>query len=137
MAGLLWAVPGFLLANRLLPVALQGRSDWEVRVFFGAWLLSLLHALFRRGRKAWIEQLLVAALLLALVPLVSALTTDHGLLRSIEGGDWAMAGVDLTAFAAALLLLWMSRKLMKKVTLAKRKPALQQADVVLESEASR
>ena len=137
MAGLLWAIPGFLLANRLLPVALQGRSDWEVRVFFGAWLLSLLHALFRRGRKAWIEQLLVAALLLALVPLVSALTTDHGLSRSIAGGDWAIAGVDLTAFAAALFLLWTSRKLMKKVTVAKRKPAPQEADVVLESEAGR
>jgi len=137
MAGLLWAVPGFLLANRLLPVALQGRSDWEVRVFFGAWLLSLLHALFRRGRQAWIEQLLVAALLLAVVPLVSALTTDHGLLRAIASADWAMAGVDLTAFAAALFMLWTTRKLMKKAAVVKRKPAQREAEAILESEASR
>jgi uncharacterized iron-regulated membrane protein len=136
MAGLLWAVPGFLLANRLLPVALEGRGDWEVRVFFGAWLLSLLHALLRRGRRAWIEQLLVAALLLAWVPLVSAMTTDHGVVRSIASGDWAMAGVDLTALAAALFLLWTTRKLMKKATVAKRKPAARQAEAVLESEVS-
>lgn len=137
MAGLLWAVAGFLLANRLLPVALEARGHWEVRVFFGAWLLSLLHALCRRGRQAWIEQLLVAAVLLAAIPLVSALTTEHGLQRSIASGDWAMAGVDLTAFAAALFMLWASRKLIDKGTVAKRKPALREAQAVLESEGSR
>lgn len=137
MAGLLWAVAGFLLANRLLPVALEGRADWEIRVFFGAWLLSLLHALFRRGRQAWIEQLLVAALLLAAVPLVSALTTDHGLVRAIAGADWAMAGVDLTAFAAGLFLLWTARKLMNKVAVAQRKPVAREVEALLESEGSR
>lgn len=138
MAGLLWAVASFLLANRLLPVALEGRGQWEVRVFFIAWLLSLAHGLVRRGRRAWIEQLTVAALLLAAIPLVSAITTDHGVVRSIASGDWAMAGVDLTALAAAAFLLWTVRKLAKKTMATRPHPArAAEPATVLEGEGSR
>ncbi len=137
MAGLLWAVPGFLLANRLLSVGLAGRADWEVRVFFVAWLLSLLHALLRSGRKAWVEQLSIAAMLLAAVPVINALSTEHGLMRAMGAGDWAMAGVDLTAFAAALFLLWTVRKLLRKAGAVKRQPAARDAAPLLDSEAGR
>ena len=137
MVGLLWAVPSFLLANRLVPVALEGRSEWEVKAFFYAWLLSLVHALFRRGRPAWIEQLLVAAVLLAAVPLANALTTEHGVLRAIAEGDWAMAGVDLTALGTALLMLWTVRKLLKKAAVVKRQSAAREAAPLLESEGGR
>jgi len=138
MAGLLWAIPSFLLTNRLLPMAMEGRSDWEVRMFFIAWGLSLLHALCRRGKRAWVEQLLVAAGLMGALPFVSALTTDHGLWQSIGSGDWAIAGVDLTAFAGALFLGWTVRKLLKKKAAApSRKAATRESVPVLESEASR
>jgi uncharacterized iron-regulated membrane protein len=123
MAGLLWAVPAFLLANRLLPLALAARSDWEVRAFFGAWLLSLVHALLRRGRRAWIEQLLAAAALLAAVPLAGMLTTEQGLPSAMARGDWAMAGVDLTALGMAFLMLWGVRKLRNGNPLRQRQRA--------------
>lgn len=138
MAGLLWAIPSFLLTNRILPMAMEGRSDWEVRMFFIAWGLSLLHAICRSGKRAWVEQLLVAASLFAALPFVSVLTTEQGLWHSIGRGDWAIAGVDLTAFATALFLLWTVRKLLKKKTPAPaRKVVARESVPVLESEGSR
>ena len=47
----------------MLPVELAGREAWEVRAFFGLWLLALLHAGIRPARQAWVEQLGLAALL--------------------------------------------------------------------------
>ncbi len=92
MSGLLIAIAAFFWANRLLPVSLAERSDWEVQTFFIAWGLSLLHAIVRRGRQGWVEQLSVGALLFAAVPLLNAITTDHALGVSLARGDWAMAG---------------------------------------------
>ncbi|MFJ4433749.1 PepSY-associated TM helix domain-containing protein [Pseudomonas sp. NPDC089395] len=63
VAGLLLACVGLLWASRLLPVELAGRGAWEVRAFFGLWLLALLHAGIRPARQAWVEQLGLAALL--------------------------------------------------------------------------
>jgi len=63
VSGLLLACAGLLWASRLLPLELVGREGWEVRVFFGMWLLALLHAGIRPSRQAWVEQLGLAALL--------------------------------------------------------------------------
>ena len=63
ISGLLLACVGLLWASRLLPVDLTQRESWEVRAFFGVWLLALWHAGVRPARRAWIEQLLLAALL--------------------------------------------------------------------------
>ncbi|MGE8383491.1 MAG: PepSY domain-containing protein, partial [Pseudomonas putida] len=63
ISGLLLACVGLLWASRLLPVELVQRESWEVRAFFGVWLLALLHAGVRPARRAWAEQLLLTALL--------------------------------------------------------------------------
>ncbi|WP_342248393.1 PepSY-associated TM helix domain-containing protein [Pseudomonas sp. OTU2001] len=63
VSGLLLACVGLLWASRVLPVELAQRESWEVRAFFGVWLLALLHAGIRPVRRAWIEQLLLTALL--------------------------------------------------------------------------
>ncbi|KHL73462.1 peptidase [Pseudomonas putida] len=63
VAGLLLACVGLLWASRLLPVELVQREAWEVRAFFGVWLLALLHAGIRPARRAWVEQLGLTALL--------------------------------------------------------------------------
>ncbi|WP_460131294.1 PepSY-associated TM helix domain-containing protein [Pseudomonas sp. S1_E04] len=111
MAGLLIAIAAFFCANRLLPVSLAERSGWEVQTFFIAWGLSLAHALLRRGRQGWVEQLSVAALLFTGVPLLNALTTPDHLGISIARGDWAMAGVDLTCLASGVFLAWAAWKM--------------------------
>ncbi|MDD2130370.1 PepSY domain-containing protein [Pseudomonas sp. 17391] len=134
MSGLLLAVAGFFWANRLVPVALEGRADWEVNAFFLAWLLSLVHAVLRPGRRAWGEQLALGALAFALLPLVNGLTTGQGLDHSLQVGDWAMAGFDLTALAVGLFLAWAASTMLrapkpvaKRASRAAKKPT---ADVV-------
>src|SRR5256885_7424368 len=51
IAGLSVAVAGFFWLNRLLPVPMQGRADWEINGLFIIWLLCLLHPL-RVDRKS-------------------------------------------------------------------------------------
>ncbi|CFU59876.1 iron uptake protein [Bordetella pertussis] len=51
IAGLCVAVAAFFWANRLLPAALPQHAQWEVRIFFGAWLLCGLYAAVARRRK--------------------------------------------------------------------------------------
>ncbi|MET1068809.1 MAG: PepSY-associated TM helix domain-containing protein [Pseudomonas prosekii] len=113
MSGLVIAVAVFFWANRLLPIGLAERADWEVNSFFIAWGLSLLHALLRRGRAAWVEQLALAALLFCAVPLLNALTTAHHLGVSLAQGDWAMAGFDLTCLGSGVFLGWAAWKMQR------------------------
>ncbi|MFI8483289.1 PepSY-associated TM helix domain-containing protein [Pseudomonas sp. NPDC078700] len=74
VAGLSIACIGYLWANRILPVELAQRGSVEVQVFFGLWLLTLIHACCRPYLQAWREQLGVAALLCLVLPAVSAMT---------------------------------------------------------------
>ncbi len=134
MAGLLLAVVAFFWANRLLPTALPDRAALEVKVFFLVWLLSAGHAVLRPGRRAWVEQLSVAAVLYAGLPVLNALTTGQGLQHSIPAGDWAMAGVDLTALGSGLFLLWSVRKLQRVNVAPVKKP--RRTAVIVEGEVS-
>lgn len=110
MSGLMLAIVTFFWANRLLPVGLAGRSDWEVKTFFCVWGLALLHALarvfLRDGRTAWREQLTLAALLFCSLPVLDAVTAGSYLRLSLEQGRWVLPGVDLTALATGLFMAW-------------------------------
>jgi|GEM_PF-3177508 hypothetical protein len=102
-----------LWANRLLPVAMADRANAEVYVFFAVWSATLLFAMTRSARRAWIELLWLAAGLLSLLPLLNAVTTQRPLWRSILEGDPVFAGFEqmLWAFAAlhAVLALRVAR----------------------------
>ena len=135
MSGLVVAVAAFFWANRLLPVGLEGRADWEINSFFIAWGLALLHALLRPGRRAWGEQLMLAAVLFAGLPLLNALTTDTGLHHSIAQGDWLIAGFDLTALGCGLFLAWVAAKMLRSPVVApKRVARTPKAAQLIESE---
>ncbi|MCK6186424.1 PepSY-associated TM helix domain-containing protein [Pseudomonas sp. EYE_354] len=115
MSGLLIAIAAFFWANRLLPVSFAARSDWEVQSFFIVWGLSLVHAMLRRGRRAWVEQLSVGALLFMAVPVLNALTTDQHMGVSLARGDWAMAGFDLTCLTSGVFLAWAAWKMQQRL----------------------
>ncbi|WP_229505870.1 PepSY-associated TM helix domain-containing protein [Massilia genomosp. 1] len=107
IAGLAIACVGFLWANRLLPLALEQRAGWELRVFFGLWLAALAHALLRAPARAWREQLGTLALACLLLPLLNwASTGDHLLAQIGVRGDWESAGVELAALLAGALAAW-------------------------------
>lgn len=99
VAGLMVACVAMLWANRLLPVELAERSEWEQRVFFGSWLLTLLHARVRAPSRAWIEQLAAGGLLLLALPLLD-------FLLAARAADVLRLSVDVTAAVCGALLLW-------------------------------
>jgi hypothetical protein len=138
MAGLVSAVAVFFLANRLLPVSLAGRADWEVNAFFIAWGLSVVHALWRSGRKAWVEQLVLGAALFVAVPLINALTTPWNLAATLMQGDWTLAGFDLTCLATGLFLAWAAWKMQRAAnTVSAKKPRREKAaPIILEQGAN-
>ena len=103
IAGLSIAMTAFLWANRMLPSTMAGRAQWEIHVFFMVWALALIHAVLRPARKGWIEQLWFAAALLALLPMLNALTTERPLWRSLVVGDWIFVGIDLFCLAIGVL----------------------------------
>lgn len=103
IAGLSIAMAASLWANRLLPQQLDGRAGLEVHAFFVGWALTLAHALVRPARSAWIEQLWAASVLLLLLPVLNALTTQRPLWHSLAQGDWVFAGVDFMCWALAVL----------------------------------
>ena len=103
IAGLAIACIGFLWANRLIPIGLEQRAGWEVKAFFGVWLLTLLHACLRSEKRAWIEQLGLLAALCLLLPLLNVLSTGDSLPAQFARGDLESAGVELCAIGFGLL----------------------------------
>lgn len=96
LAGLPIGVAAYFWGNRLLPVEMAGRADWEQHLLFLGWGWAWLYALLRPLKAAWRELLALAAAAYALLPLVNALTTERHLGVTLPAGDWVLAGFDLT-----------------------------------------
>ena len=111
IAGLGIACIGFFWANRLVPVGIPHRGDWELGVFFALWLLALVHALLRSPTSAWREQLAMFAALCVLLPVLNFVTTGEHLPGQIAHGDWESAGVELCALAISLAAARAARRL--------------------------
>ncbi len=107
IAGACIACIAYFHANRLIPAAMPGRDAWEIKAFFAAWLATLLHALVRPARRAWLEQTGCAGLLCLALPVVNALTTgQHGVAYALAG-NWTSAAVEwsIVAVGVAFVLL--------------------------------
>lgn len=111
VAGLPLAIAAYFWANRLLPIELAQRSDWEIRAFFIVWGLCSIHPILRPHKRAWIEQLVLGAILFAGLPLFGLVLPYSGLLSTLANGSWLLAGMDLTLLATAALLGYSALKL--------------------------
>jgi uncharacterized iron-regulated membrane protein len=138
IAGLSVAMTAFLWGNRLLPHPLEGRADLEIHLFFIVWALTLLHALVRPAKSAWVEQLWAASVLLFLLPVLNALTTQRPLWHSLVEGDWVFAGMDIMCWALALLhaALAIRTARQRAGSQPRRKPTRQAPITVASSEAA-
>jgi uncharacterized iron-regulated membrane protein len=114
MIGLPIAIAAYLWANRLLPLGMKGRGEWEVNSMFIVWSLTFLHAIWRPIGRAWIELCWLAAGAYGLLPILNALTTNRHLGVTIPAGDWVLAGVDLSAFGTGLFFVFLARSLYRK-----------------------
>lgn len=126
VVGLPAAIAVYFIANRLLPVEMAARANWEMHCLFITRLVFLLHACKHswqnRGSVAWYQQWLMAAVLFALVPITNGLTTERGLITSIKQNDWVFAGFDLVNLAASVLCICIAM-LVKKHRLVKAETA--------------
>jgi len=118
IAGLGLACISFLWANRMVPLGLAHRDDWELAVFFAVWALALVHALARPAAAAWKEQLGLLAALCLLLPLLNALTVGDHLGAQLLRGDWESAGVELFALATGLAAVWGRRSMARRKSIA-------------------
>lgn len=113
--GLLVAVVVYFWANRLLPLTLDERAEWEVHCLFLTWLVLLGHGVWRawqdRIDQAWQEQTLLLVVSCALLPIVNALSTERGLLQSLQTADWVYVVMDISCWLIALVAFWAWRKL--------------------------
>ncbi|WP_369624474.1 PepSY-associated TM helix domain-containing protein [Marinobacterium sp. BA1] len=140
IAGLPAGVAAYFWANRLLPVEMADRANWEMHFLFLIWGEALIYAFFRcsdlKGcRKAWVELLWLAAAAFALLPLINALTTDKHLLNTVAAGDWVLAGFDLTMLALGLAFGYMAIKV-KRIWLKKAAQEAQTNNAALAGEAA-
>lgn len=103
IAGLSVAMIAFLWLNRLLPVGMVQRAEWEIHGFFIVWASSLIWALLRPAKRAWSELFWLAGLAMALLPLFNLWRGEPGLPGNAAEESWLFVGVDLTLWAFALL----------------------------------
>jgi uncharacterized iron-regulated membrane protein len=114
ISGLGLACIGFFWGNRLIPLGINARPEWEIAAFFGLWLLTLVHAARRPATRAWIEQLLAIALLCLALPLLNWLVVGEHVVSYLQRGDGERASVELVAIAFGLLSVWTARRLWHK-----------------------
>lgn len=101
--GLPIAVAAYFWANRLLPVDLSERHEWEVHVMFLTWAAMFIYPICRPPPRVWREMFGIAACAFGFIPFLNALTSDRHLAVSIPTGDWVFAGFDVMAFAVGVL----------------------------------
>lgn len=114
IAGLPVAVAAYFWANRLLPVNLADRAEWEVHILFFVWGWLLLYAAVRDTRRAWVQTLWLAAGAYGLLPLLNALTTDRHLGVTLPAGDWVLAGFDLAVLGLAAVFAFIAVKVQRR-----------------------
>ncbi|MEM8930497.1 MAG: PepSY-associated TM helix domain-containing protein [Acidobacteriota bacterium] len=100
--GLPVAIAVYFWANRLLPLGLEGRAQWEMHCLFLAWALCLLYPVARPREVAWRDLSWVAAFAFGALPIVNAATTEAHLFNTVRDGDWVLASFDLTALGCGL-----------------------------------
>ncbi len=103
IAGLFVAIGAIFWANRLLPVGLAARGDWEVKVFLYTWAAMLAHTLVRPVTKAWREQLWLGAVLFTALPGVDAVTGPF-FARAWADGNTAYLAFHVTVLATGAML---------------------------------
>lgn len=119
--GLPLACAAYFYANRFIPADVEMRLNWEIRSFFVVWLLTLIYAIFRTHRQAWLDLLLLAALAFALLPLVNLITGGQALWNSIAQGQWMIASVDLAMWVMAVIFYFAYDKVQKHQGLPNKK----------------
>lgn len=102
IAGFPAAIAVMLWANRLLPMGMSGRAQWEVHALFIAWAAALALASLVPARRAWGLLLAATGGLCAALPLYNIAATQQGLPLALMRGDAMIAGIDMALLGFGL-----------------------------------
>ncbi|TGV06706.1 PepSY domain-containing protein, partial [Alcaligenaceae bacterium 429] len=103
IAGLSVAMVAFFWLNRWLPVEMLERAQWEIHGFFLVWLATLVWALVRPAKRAWVELLAMAAGLCFLLPIANMLGLGQGMQSSLAQAGWLFLSFDLSLWLLAIV----------------------------------
>lgn len=124
IAGLPLAASAFFYANRLLPLDMVNRAQWEANSFFLVLVTLGVIACFKRTLSVWRAVLALSGLSLIAIPVLNALTSDSNLLSNMSQGQWSLAGFDIICSIIGLSLLFARSKLSQR----HKQPAKRQHD---------
>lgn len=110
LGGFPLGIVGLFWANRLLPVALLGRSRWEVHMLFIVWGGAAILSLLRRPAAVWPILFRATGISLAALPIYNLFGTRWNWVRSTRAGDLLPLSVDLTMIVFAVTFLWLARR---------------------------
>ncbi|RZM36000.1 MAG: PepSY domain-containing protein [Sphingomonas sp.] len=109
----------FFWANRLLPVTLGGRADWEMHVMFIAWAVAAVTAFVVRPARMWSALFATTGVLLVALPVYDIVATERGLFASLAIGDLMIAGIDATIVVLGVAFLLLARRVARHRPAAK------------------
>lgn len=135
IAGFPLGCGAYLLANRLLPVAMADRAELEIAMLFLAWGTAALFAIITPVQAGWTILLRAAAAFIA-VPVAVDLLSTPGLFTWLRQGDWAMVGVDLVLLALAIGFAWAASLVARHQPQVRRRNSRTKANVAAESVAT-
>ena len=123
ITGLGVACIAFFWGNRLIPVGIENRAEWELAAFFAVWALTYGHAALRPAGRAWIEQLTACAALCLALPLLNWTTVGEHFVLYLQRGDLERGWLEVTALAFGLLSAWCAWKLHRRQQAPATRPA--------------
>lgn len=116
IAGLPAGIAAYFLANRLLPLGMADRAEWEIHSLFILWAATLVWAISRSERRAWVECLSLTAGLFAAVPVVNALSVPRNGVVGLLSGDWLFVAFDIAMLMLAASFGYAARKAPRATT---------------------
>ncbi|BAJ03109.1 PepSY-associated TM helix domain-containing protein [Shewanella violacea] len=123
IAGLPLGTSVFFFANRLLPVGMLERAQWEANSFFITLGLVGILACFNRSLSSWRLVLGLGGLGFTSIPVLNAMTSPSNLFSNIVSHQWALVGFDSLSILIGLGLFFALTRLEKISQLSKTKQA--------------
>ncbi|MFU8925173.1 PepSY-associated TM helix domain-containing protein [Acinetobacter puyangensis] len=111
IVGLPIACAAYFWANRFIPAQVAERSAQEIKVFFIVWLMTLIYAIIRPHRQAWLELLAFVAAMYFFTPIINVATGGRVLWSSIYHGQWMIASFDIICLILGIIFAYSYYKL--------------------------
>jgi uncharacterized iron-regulated membrane protein len=106
-------------ANRLLPLQMAGRAEWEIHCLFLAWAAAGLLAVLRRPAQVWPALFAATGGMLIALPAYNLVATSAGLAATL-GRDGVLAGIDLALLLFGLAYLALAARVARHRPAARR-----------------